>query len=62
MFLRGPSWDGYPFISFSVTEMKGLSAPSANLLLTASRVVQLIVQKEGMPSRGTLINAKDGPL
>ena len=62
MFLRGPSWDGYPFISFSVIEMKGLSAPSANLLLTASRVVQLIVQKEGMPSRGTLIIAKDGPL
>lgn len=38
----------------SGTETVGLSAPSANLVMIPSRVVQLIGQKGGMPSKGTL--------
>ena len=45
--------------SFSVTWMVG---SSATLLMTPGWVVQLIQQKGGMPSRGTLINSKGGPL
>lgn len=51
--LRGRFWDQLCLTSLSVTSAVGLSAPSASLLTTPSRVVRSTHRKGGMPSRGT---------
>lgn len=43
-------------------QTKGSSAPSASLQMSPSWVVQLPHLKDGMPSRGTLILLRSGPM
>ena len=58
---RGLSWDRYTLTSLPMTQMIGSSVPSVSLLMAPIWVVQLILQKEEVPSRGTVINLKSGP-
>ena len=62
MFLRGRYWDWCCLTSLSATWTLGLSAPSASLQMTPSRMVQSTHWREGMPSSGTWTGLRGGPI